>query len=453
MPVISTFGAITYTRNLYDSTLLGNAYVAINPSSKNIELNSTAQLVTSTDIHVIANDAVFGYMNDIETIGTCIRLQANATPSLQITGSKGMFAGVTDGSDNLYGIGYENITVGSNFDPRFWVVKIDSSGNLLWRNNYYLDATLPTSDFANGIKLGNDGFLYLVGTIGWAPPLGDACLMKIDNSGTVIWSRAISKTVSVEDYVQSFDIDSSNNIYVVCRNNSGVYYIVKFDNNGTLLANCTLSSGIANGIKCDGSDVYLAIDTGFIKFDSSLNIIAQKAVPIGGSNTGLETLSTLARKIDIDPITKNIYLSFPRRVSSVDYVYINCIDSSYNLLYQNRISVSQQNSSLIQVSPIISGIKYSNDRFFVVFRSLGAGTNNMNAICLPSNGKIPLNGIYNASGYVYRYQQIVKNGSTSDTTYTTSTGVTTSTITMTRATSSNGTGSTSSSAFTDKRLL
>lgn len=456
MPVINTLGSLTYAKNLFDSYPLGNAYIGYIEQQNNISLSGTSQIITPADIQVINNDCIFAFGNDTWNIGTCLKLNQNATPTLGFSGqvsgsfnyvlSSGFFSGST-----LYSVGYEERLVGSNYDPRIYISAINTSGGLSWRNNYYT-STGTDADLAIGVKARGGG-LYIIGSVGIASPLGSAFLSRIGGDGSVVWSRSMNLGSTV-DYAINFDIDQNNNIFVVCRNTAAPikYYIVKFDSNGTQLAGRILTSGIVNGIKCDNTDVYVSIDDGFIKFDTDLNIVLQKRPVVLGTDTGLSQLSTIARKIDVDPITKNIFLCIPRRTGGIHYIYINCIDSSNNLLYQNRISIANYSLSY-QTNPIISGIKYNNNRIFIVYRSQDIGSNNMNVLCLPSDGTIPLNGIYSIGAYRFRYEQIIKNGSTVDTTYTTTSGISFGSFTLNVQTSNTGNGTTTPIGLSSKKLL
>jgi len=398
MPITATLGALSYSRSI-GNAIAGNAWVAVQNAVNNIQPGSVLTLISSSaDIEVNSSDRLtFGYAADTWKAGYVATLSGNGATyngmSGSLTGSNtaGLAAGATDSSDNLYGCGITTAVVGANFDKRIYVAKRDSSNSMVWQNHYYLDPSTSNADWANGIKLSPDGNIYVVGCLDTV-----AFLMKLDTSGTIQWTRSLSG--GGQTYITGFDFDSSNNIYVVGKGTTE-YFITKFDNSGTTLINYKFNSGIPSGVHVKGSNVYVAIDTGFIKFDTSLNIIDQYQLgSIGGSNTGLESWSTAARKITVDS-SDNIYIVFPRVISGQHYLYLAGIDSSYNLLYCNRIQTSIPNNfNTKQTSPTASGIKVNSNRIYIVFRMLSSGTNYMWACKLPSDGSIPTTGTYKITG-------------------------------------------------------
>ncbi len=86
----------------------------------------------------------------------------------------------------------------------FWVFKINATGNIVWQSSY----GGPGADYAISIaKTSDDGFVVA----GWTDSFGaggnDAWVLRIDNTGGVIWQKAYGGTgddvaVSVE---QTFD--------------------------------------------------------------------------------------------------------------------------------------------------------------------------------------------------------------------------------------------------------
>lgn len=414
MPITASLGALSYSRSI-GNAIAGNAWIAVQNGVNNIQPGPVITLISSSaDIEVNNSDRLtFGYAIDTWKGGTVVTLSGNGTIYNGINGSvtgsntAGLSAGATDSSDNLYGCGITTAVVGANFDKRIYVAKRDSSNTMQWRNHYYLDPSVSNADWANGIKLSPDGYIYVVGCLST-----NAFLMKLDTDGVIQWTRSLSG--GGQTYITGFDFDSSNNIYVVGKG-ATEYIITKFNNSGTTLINYKLNSGIPSGIYVKGSNVYVAIDTGFIKFDTSLNIVNQYQLSVGGSNTGLEAWSTNARKITVDS-SDNIYIVFPRVISGQHYLYLAGIDSSFNLLYCNRIQTSiPDDFSTKQTSPTASGIKVNSNRLYVVFRMLSSGTNYMWACKLPSDGSIPTTGTYKIDdvNQVFFYNKVFPTISTS----------------------------------------
>lgn len=441
MPIISTLGALTYPK--ISGTKAGNAWIAVQTGYNNIQPGPVATLIsTSTDIDITSNGTVIfgtasdtwreGRVNQIDVDGNII---TGINLSLAASNTVAFAAGIIDSSsNNFYSCGQQSIVVGANFDQRIWVSAVDSTGTILWRNTYYYDATVPTSDWSNGIKIDDSGYLYVVGTYGYNT-IQKCFVMKLDNTGAIIWSKNFYQG-SGTNRVLGFDIDSSNNLYIIAKSDTS-NYIIKINSSGNFITSGTFDSGIASGIYCKGTSVYVAIDTGFIIFDNSLSILNQYILNVGGSDTGLDNYSKQTRKIVVDD-SDNIYIGFPRVVGGRHYLYLASFDNSFNLRFCNRIITTRQNLyNTLSTSPTISGIKYYNDRMHIVFRILVGGVNYMYVARLPSDGFVPLNGKYKVDNTGFLYNKI--NTTVSTASYTISGGPGLANLTLTSNTNGGGT--------------
>jgi hypothetical protein len=442
MPITATLGALTYPRNF--GTRIGNAWINVQGNVNNIQPGpNTLLLSTSSDIGInSAGDMTVAYSSDTWQTGYVTQFFNNGNIGNGISGnlsggnSVSFASGFTSSTGDIVGCGQQTIVVGANFDQRIWVAKFNSSNILQWRYLYYEDPTTPTNDWSNGIKEDSSGNLYVVGTFGFNVA-NQLFLLKLNSSGDIQWARSIDSGTGANQ-VLGFDIDSSNNIYIVGKSASN-YHITKFNSSGTTLASGVFSSGIPSGVYCKGSDVYVAIDTGFIKFDNTLTIQAQYTVSPGGSNTGLDAYSLNARRIFVD-ISDNIYISFPRVIGGVHYLYCCKIDSSYNLLWTTRIRTSRINNfNTISTSPTVSGIKYHDTRIYLSFRSLASGVNSMWVAKLPSDGFVPLNGIYRVGDQGFYYEKVILTAP-SVSSYSLSGFTTTANLTLTRGSATIGSG-------------
>jgi hypothetical protein len=105
----------------------------------------------------------------------------NAAFSIQTTPDGGfVVAGITNG----YAI--NTLIVGD-----VWVFRIDATGNIIWQNAY----GGPGADYASSIaRVSDDGFIVA----GWTNSFGaagqDAWLLRLDNTGGVIWQKAYGGT-------------------------------------------------------------------------------------------------------------------------------------------------------------------------------------------------------------------------------------------------------------------
>ncbi len=162
-------------------------------------------------------------------------------------------------SDNGFVIiGYSDLADGdvssNNGLQDFWIIKLDSKGNLLWEKNY----GFPGNDFGTNIKEGSDGSLYAVGVIDITASGGqgdsgkfqtehaggDYWVLKLSASGDLIWSRFFGG--SFTDTAADLSLDNNGNILIIggtdsedsdITDNIGTYdfWAVKIDPNGTLI--------------------------------------------------------------------------------------------------------------------------------------------------------------------------------------------------------------------------
>src|ERR1035437_414165 len=134
-----------------------------------------------------------------------------------------------DNAGNIYVVGnfeniivFDTITLTSNGYTDIFIVKYDSSGNVIWARN----AGTPNSDNAYSITVDNSNNIYVTGyferdsinfgsytlinydTVGTA----DIFVVKYDSSGHVIWAKSAGG--ALDDKANSITVDIDGNIYV-----------------------------------------------------------------------------------------------------------------------------------------------------------------------------------------------------------------------------------------------
>lgn len=158
----------------------------------------------------------------------------------------------------------------------FWVVKIDSMGNLQWQK------TLGGSNFesANAVDEANDGGFYIAGftnsndgnitgyhggTDGW--------LVKLNSSGNLLWEKAIGGSNSDEISSISSTTDGgcilggttySNDDDVSGNNGLSDLWLVKFDSIGSLQWQKCLGGSSNENAGIQGASVLQTSDNGFV---------------------------------------------------------------------------------------------------------------------------------------------------------------------------------------------
>ena len=126
-----------------------------------------------------------------------------------------------DESGNIYVTGYSKDTWGSPLNPYtgdvdIVIMKLDSSGNLLWHTFY----GSGNSDAGNGIALDESGNIYVTGYSKdtWGSPLNpytgsyDIMIMKLDSSGNLTWNTFYGS--GDDDLGNDIALDENGNIYV-----------------------------------------------------------------------------------------------------------------------------------------------------------------------------------------------------------------------------------------------
>lgn len=143
-----------------------------------------------------------------------------------------------DASNNVYitgtfsntvdfdpGVGTTNLTSAGGGD--IFILKLDASGNFIWVRG--IGGTDSGNDFGRDIHVDASGNIYVIGyfygTVDFDPGSGvknltsaggaDIYFLKLDANGNYIWAEKIGGTGN--DYVESFDFDASDKMYVTGR--------------------------------------------------------------------------------------------------------------------------------------------------------------------------------------------------------------------------------------------
>lgn len=215
------------------------------------------------------------------------------------TTSRASYSISIDSSENIYLSGYFRLA--TDFDPGpgttsitsvggndMYILKLDSSGNLVWVK------TIGSGghDFAYSVINDSSGNVYVTGgftgTVDFDPGAGtanltsaggiDAFLLKLDSSGGYVWAKSIGG--SGDDYGQSITRDTAGNFII------GGFFsnTADFDPDG----------GVFNMTSAGGRDAFV------VKLDPSLTFIWAKS--LGG------TTNDVAQSIIVDPGTGDIYI-------------------------------------------------------------------------------------------------------------------------------------------------
>lgn len=142
--------------------------------------------------------------------------------------------------------GKQDVVENSVFVTKFVVARIDTNGNLLWQKYYRTVSTQSTSGtYLNSIRFNTtDSSIYFSGTYDIYVPntsqWGWAVLVKLDSSGNLIWNRRFTNPWGYSTYGGGIATDSSGNIFWTGNYDPSTLtgyngFISKFNSSGTLL--------------------------------------------------------------------------------------------------------------------------------------------------------------------------------------------------------------------------
>jgi uncharacterized delta-60 repeat protein len=273
----------------------------------------------------------------------------------------------------------------------FYVVKLDSSGNVLWTKTI----GGSSEDRANSIIQSSDGG-YVVA--GWTKSFGagdyDIYVVKLDSSGNVLWTKTIGG--SALDEALSI-MQSSDGGYVIAGYTRSFgaggrdFYVVKLDSSGNVVWTKTIggsSDDVAYSIiqSSDGGYVVAGWTSSFgagssdfwvVKLDSAGNVLWTKT--IGGDGTG--KAYSIIQSSDGGYVVAGYTESF--RAGYVD-IYVVKLDSSGNVVWTKTIIGRSSDDfpwSIIQGSDggyVVAGHTYS----------LGAGGWDFYVVKMDANGNV-----------------------------------------------------------------
>jgi uncharacterized delta-60 repeat protein len=293
---------------------------------------------------------------------------------------------ITQSSDGGYVVAGETYSFGAGFRD-FYLVKLDSSGNVVWTK------TIGGSDndVANSIIQSSDGGYVVAGyTESFGSGSADFYVVKLDSSGNVQWTKTIGG--SLTDVASSI-IQSSDGGYVVAGYTQSFgaggsdMYVVKLDSSGNVQWTKTiggLSDDVALSIiqSSDGGYV-VAGNTGggvydfyVVKLDSSGNVIWTKTI----SGRNLDFAYSIIRSSDGGYVVAGFTYSFDTGTLEM---YVVKLDSSGNVIWTKTIvGLSDDYArSIIQSSDggyVVAGWTYS----------FGAGQADFYVVKMDANGNV-----------------------------------------------------------------
>ena len=235
-----------------------------------------------------------------------------------------------DTSGNIYTLGYSNSPAMNASGYQSTVVqKVDSSGNLLWRNYLAGSNVASPGNHTKSIAVDSSGNVYICGYFTVGSQYG--WIAKYNSTGTIQWQKSIQG--SYNTYGNNILVDSSGNIYVagntlysISCNLYNSFWIAKFNSSGTVIWQKFKGINVS-GAPSDSNIVDM-------QFDSSGNIIVLSNA--ASYNIGLFKIqasdgSTLTYSGKQYPFLPSTQYSFPQGMTldGSDNVYVSGLVAAY----------------------------------------------------------------------------------------------------------------------------
>lgn len=145
-----------------------------------------------------------------------------------------------DANDNIYIVGTKK---DATTDYDIIVYKLDDELNLIWEETY---DGYGEDDRGKGIKVDNQGNVYVAGNVTTLNEGKNYSLLKYDSNGNLVWSREYNGMASQDDEAVQLVITDNNKVFVTgsaTHGNNTNFVTLGYDENGTIF----------NEISFDGS--------------------------------------------------------------------------------------------------------------------------------------------------------------------------------------------------------
>jgi len=336
---ITTCDQVVAEQNFSGTTTWARAYQRFTALALDITPDGDYILVGSGVYGQVSHDAWILKINDLGKVLWQKRYDfadavAEQITSVQVT---------SDGGYIMAGTFRVSIT-GDNF----WVLRLDSSGNILWQKSY-VGAGYESRAF---IQATSDGGYVMSGNSGSLSDGYEAIVIRLDSSGNILWQKSYS----------GFALPTYH------------YEIHQTSDDGYILAGDTTSFGAAS------SDLLL------LKLDSAGDILWQKIY--GG--TRFEYESSVQQTADGGYILTGITSSFGAGIHSL---WLLKLDSAGDIQWQKTYGGTGQELHPSILQTIDGGYILVGDT-----TSFGAGSRDLLLLKLDSNGNVVQEKTYGTAG-------------------------------------------------------
>ncbi|MBW6483759.1 MAG: T9SS type A sorting domain-containing protein [Vicingaceae bacterium] len=305
---------------------------------------------------------------------------------------------------------------GNNGGSDYWVVKIDSIGNILWEKNYGGSG----ADAASSIQQTNDGGYIIVGesTSNDGDVTGnnggrDYWVVKIDSNGTIQWEKnyggsGFDRGLSIISCLNGAYVvagrSNSNDFDVTGNNGIDDYWVIKIDNIGNLLWQKSIGGSLVD----DFQKIVAVSDGGYV-------MIGTSASSDGDVSGNYGNWDYWVVKID-----SNGTIEWDKNLggSSADFGYAvnETIDNGFIIAGSsgsNDFDVSSTNGMMdfwvVKLSPIVGMDEVENNSSIIIFPNPTNGIFTIN-----STQQINTIEVFNTLGQAVYNKKITSNSTTID---------------------------------------
>jgi len=290
--VFDSYDSVDSSSRVYDPSQVYVAKFDKNGNAKwqveldtNIEKIATEYAIDINEVHSVADTIILDNEGNIYIVGNTHWIAtfiAKLDPTGNVIWNKyfDIYAGASgrdfptdtvtvDNNGNLYLVG-DTVDIPDTTDyTQPWkgklitqLIKVSSTGNLEWTKQF-AEFNWGTDDFNQNkyvIKTDHNDFIYIVGDVkaSWGKPIKafsgkrDISIAKFDNEGELLWNTFVGSGMVDEStigYLDFIQIDNNNDIYVAGQSEKGWgipissysgekdIYLAKIGSNGDLLWN------------------------------------------------------------------------------------------------------------------------------------------------------------------------------------------------------------------------
>lgn len=202
----------------------------------------------------------------------------------------------TDNAENIYVTGVKgNLII---------TAKYNKDGDLLWLNEHAGKGDYSANDTRESIKIDNNGDILVLAR-DYATAGGGAMMLKYTPEGEPVWTKHYNGSASQLDEPISFDIDESNNAYILINSRNSDYY---FDMATVQFTSTETETSIANISKTNDVLIYPNPSSGTINFlNKTDNFSSLKIFSVNGTLVFQKNLQEDDNNINVEHLSNGIY--------------------------------------------------------------------------------------------------------------------------------------------------